>query len=144
MLLRIKGNNAIFMRATTPYWRWQGCLHTNNGNNAIIMRVTISTITTAKMPAHWWQQCHHDEGNNSSSTISNEGNDTSLITAEMPAHRQQQQCHRDKSNNHHCDNGKDACTSMAMMPLWQGWWYQVNVSYVQACEPVCQPYKPLL
>jgi hypothetical protein len=25
-----------------------------------------------------------------------------------------------KSNNHHRNNGEDACASMAMMPSWQG------------------------
>jgi hypothetical protein len=47
MLLWIKGDNAIVMRATMPSIRWQGCLPINNGNNTIVMRVTIAFATVA-------------------------------------------------------------------------------------------------
>jgi hypothetical protein len=52
MLSRIKGNNAIVTRAIAPAQQQQGRLHIDNGNNAIVMRVTIAIATTAKMPAH--------------------------------------------------------------------------------------------
>jgi hypothetical protein len=48
MPLQIKGNNAIVMRATTPSQWWQRCLHIDNCNDAIVMRVTIAIATTAK------------------------------------------------------------------------------------------------
>jgi hypothetical protein len=51
----IKGNNAIVTRVMMPSWQWQGPLCINNGNNAIVMRVTIAIMTTVKMPAHWQQ-----------------------------------------------------------------------------------------
>jgi hypothetical protein len=28
------------------------------------MRATIAIMMMANMPAHQWQQCHHDKGNN--------------------------------------------------------------------------------
>jgi hypothetical protein len=52
MPLRIKGNNTIVTRTTMPAQQQQGCLHINNGNNAIVMRVTIAIVTIAKTPAH--------------------------------------------------------------------------------------------
>ncbi len=45
MLLQIKDNNAIVMRAMAPLIRWQGCLPINNGNNTIIMRATNAIAT---------------------------------------------------------------------------------------------------
>jgi hypothetical protein len=119
MPLWIKGNNAIVTRTTMPSWQRQGRLHINHSNGTIVTRARITMATMAKTPAHWWQQCHLNEGNNVSSTTSNEGNNASLITTEMPAHQQKQQPHRDKRNNRHCNNGKDACASMATMPAWQ-------------------------
>jgi hypothetical protein len=74
----IKGNNTIVTMATMPAWWWQGRLRINNGNNTIVMRVTIAMATMAKMPAHWRQQCHHNEGNNASLTICIKGDDASL------------------------------------------------------------------
>ncbi len=50
--LQIKGNNAIVTRAMMPAQLWQGHLHINNGNNAIVMRATIAIATTAKTPVH--------------------------------------------------------------------------------------------
>ncbi len=59
------------------------------------------------MPAHqWWQLPHYYKGNNISSMI---------MLAWL---RQRHHCN--EGNNCHCDNGKDACTSIAMMPLEQG------------------------
>jgi hypothetical protein len=49
-------------------------------------RATITITTMVKMPAHQWQQCHHDKGDNASFTTSNESNDNNSTTAEMPAH----------------------------------------------------------
>jgi hypothetical protein len=49
---RIKGNNAINTRPTMPAQQQQGCLHIDNGNNAIVMRAAIAITATAKMPAH--------------------------------------------------------------------------------------------
>jgi hypothetical protein len=43
-----------------------------------------------KKPAHWQQHCHHNKGNDASSTTSNKGNNASLTTAEMPVHQQWQ------------------------------------------------------
>jgi hypothetical protein len=48
MLLRVKGNNAIVMRAMTPSIQWQGCLPINNSNDTIVMRATIAIGTMAK------------------------------------------------------------------------------------------------
>ncbi len=178
MPLRIKGNNAIVTRTMTPAWQWQGRLRIDNGNNAIIMMATIAIATKAKMPVHWQQQCHHNEGddaslttNNKSNnaslttaetcnaivmretiaiamtakmlahwrqqchhdkgsdanlTTSNESNNASSTTAEMPAHWQRQQHPCDKSNNCHCNNGKDACALMATTPSQQGQWHQLK------------------
>ncbi len=64
----------------------QGCLCIDNGNDVIVMRVTIAVATMAKMPVHQQQQCHHDKDDNASMTTSNEGDKASLSTAEMPAH----------------------------------------------------------
>ncbi len=61
-------------------------LHINNGNNAIVMRATITIPAIVKTLAHRWQQRHHNEGNNASLTTSNKGNDASLTMVEMPAH----------------------------------------------------------
>jgi hypothetical protein len=38
------------------------CIH--NGNDAIAMRAAIAIGTTAKMPAHQWQQCNCNKGSN--------------------------------------------------------------------------------
>jgi hypothetical protein len=95
---------------------WQSAL-LDNGNNAIITRATISIAMMAQMPAHQWQQRHHNKGNNSSSTTCNKGNNASLTTVKtcalttpmwrrtiliatmaMPAHQWQQRHHK-KSNN---------------------------------------------
>jgi hypothetical protein len=84
--LQIKGNNVIVTRATTPSQQWQGCLCIDNGDDVIITRATIAMATTAKTPAHQWQQRHHNKGNNTSLMTSNKGNDASSTTAEMPAH----------------------------------------------------------
>jgi hypothetical protein len=80
------------------------------------MRAAIAIVTMAKMLAHQWRWCHHNKGNNASLMTSNKGNDTSLTTAETPVHQRLQQRHHDKSNNHHCNNGKDACASTATTP----------------------------
>ncbi len=121
--LRIDGNVAITTRAMTPTWQWatrattlawqqQRCLHINNSNNTIVTRATIVITTTAKMPAHWRQGCHHNKGSNASLTTSDEGNNASLMTAGRPAHQQWQWLHH--------NNNKDACAStMATMPLLQ-------------------------
>ncbi len=73
-------------RATTLVWQQWRRLHINDGNDAIMMRVTIAIGTTAKMPAHWQQQCHHDKDNHASLTTSDKGNNASMMTAEMPLH----------------------------------------------------------
>ncbi len=116
--LWIEGNNAIVTMATMPAQQQQWRLRINNGNNTIVMRATIAITTTVKMPMHWWQQCHHNKGNNASLTMSNEGNNASLTIAETPAHWGWQQRHCDKSNNCHCNNGKDAWALTATMPSW--------------------------
>jgi hypothetical protein len=46
--LRIKGNNAIVMRAKTPSPQRQGCLCINNGDNAIGIREKFVIATMAK------------------------------------------------------------------------------------------------
>jgi hypothetical protein len=48
MLLQIKDNDAIVMRAMTPSIQWQECLPINNRNTTIVMRVTIAISTMAK------------------------------------------------------------------------------------------------
>jgi hypothetical protein len=53
-------------------------------------RASITIATTVKMPAHQRQQCHHDEGNNASFTMSNESNNNNWTTAETPVHQQWQ------------------------------------------------------
>jgi hypothetical protein len=53
-------------------------------------RAIIAIVAMAKMPLHQRQQRHQDEGNNTSLTMSNEGNKASSTTAEMPAHQQWQ------------------------------------------------------
>ncbi len=50
--LRIKGNNIIVTRATMPTQQWHGPLCIDNGNDIIVMRVTIAIAMTAKMPAY--------------------------------------------------------------------------------------------
>jgi hypothetical protein len=40
------------------------------------MKATIAITIMAKMPAHQWQQCHHDKGNN-----------VIPMTATTPAHQ---------------------------------------------------------
>jgi hypothetical protein len=107
-LLWIKGNSTIVTRATAPSQQQQGHLLIDNGNNTIIMRATIAIATMAKTLAHQWQQCHCNKGNNTSSAMSNKGNDTSLTTAKTPAHQRWQQLNCDNSNHCHC--------SMTMMP----------------------------
>jgi hypothetical protein len=52
MPLRIKGNNAIVTRETTPAQRWQGHLHINYGRDTIAMRETIAIEMMAGTPAH--------------------------------------------------------------------------------------------
>ncbi len=54
----------------------------DNGNNAIIMRATIARATTAKKPAHQWQQHQGNVGDDVSSMTSNEGSEASLTTVE--------------------------------------------------------------
>jgi hypothetical protein len=128
------GNNAIATRATTSAWQgqllslrqgqqrycgnskdawtakmpahWQLQHHCNKGNN--------TSSTTAKMPAHWWQQQTHCY----------KGNNTSLMT--MQAWLLQRR-HPDKGNNHHHNDSKDACASMATTLLWQGQQCHCNV-----------------
>jgi hypothetical protein len=46
--LRIKGNNAIVTRETTPSRHQQGRLCIDNGNDAIIIRAKIAIGTMAK------------------------------------------------------------------------------------------------
>ncbi len=86
MPLWIKGKNAIVTWATTLDQCWQGCLHINNGNDTIVMRVTITMATTAKIPVHQGQGCHHNKGNNASLMTSDKGNGAVLTMAETPAH----------------------------------------------------------
>jgi hypothetical protein len=99
--LHIDGNSAIATRAMMPaqqqatratmlaqQQRRRLCI--NEGKDTIRTRATITTVTTAKMPAHQWQQHHHDEGDNASLTTSNKGKKASLKTAEMPVHQQWQ------------------------------------------------------
>ncbi len=90
------------------------------------MRATIAMATTAKMPAHWCWQRHHDEGNDSSAT-SDEGLDASSTMAETHLRindsnytivreqqsllQQQRRCLR--------INGKDAITTRARTPAWR-------------------------
>ncbi len=89
--LRIDGNYAITTRAPTPaqwqatrgatlVWQRRRCLHINNGDDAIKTRATLAIATTAKMPAHWQQQHHHNEGNNTSLTMSNKGDNACVRT----------------------------------------------------------------
>jgi hypothetical protein len=124
---------AIGTRAMMPTWQQQGPLHFNKGNNAIVMRATITMAVTAKMPVHQQQLCHHNKGNYASSMTSKEGSNASLTTAEMHAHQQRQQRHHDESNHCHCNNlinSNDAIMMRATMPaLWQAmratrlaWW----------------------
>jgi hypothetical protein len=68
----------------------QRCLRIYDGNNTIMTRATIAIATMAKTPAHQWQQCHHDKGNNASFTTRNEDNNASLTMVEMPAHQRRQ------------------------------------------------------
>jgi hypothetical protein len=55
--------------------------HRNNGKDACTStatmrsRATITIATTVKTPAHQRQQCHHDEGDNASFTMSDESNE---------------------------------------------------------------------
>jgi hypothetical protein len=86
MPLWIKGDNAIVTRAMLLAQQQQGCLRIDNGNNAMVMRATIAIATMAKMPAHQQQQCHHNKGNNASSTTSDKGNNAISTNAEMSAH----------------------------------------------------------
>jgi hypothetical protein len=58
--LRIKDNNAIVTRATTPSHQWQGHLCIDNGNNAIIIKAKIAIATMAKTL--------HIDGNNAIAT----------------------------------------------------------------------------
>jgi hypothetical protein len=68
-----------------------------------VTRATIAIATMAEMPAHQWQQCHHNEGDDASLTMSNKGNNASLTMAETPLYQQWQLLHH--------DNGKDACNN---------------------------------
>ena len=63
------GDDTIVTRATMPprrRQRWQRC---HKGHNA-----TAATAKTAKMPAHRWQRCMRIDGDDTSSTMSKEGN----------------------------------------------------------------------
>ncbi len=111
--LLIDGNNAIKTRTTMPAWwqatratmlaqQWRRPQRINDSNNTIVTRATIAIVTTAKTPAHWRHQCHHNKSNNASLMTRNEGDNASLTMAEMPVHQQWQWCHH--------DNGKDSCT----------------------------------
>ena len=53
------------------------CLRTDNGNNAIMTRATVPLRNTAKMLVHHhqWQRCLRINGDDTSSTMSNEGNE---------------------------------------------------------------------
>ncbi len=84
--LQIKGDDAVVTKAMTPPQQRQGRLHIDNGDNTIVIKATIAIATTTKMPAHWWQQCHHNKGNDASSMASNEGNKACSTMAETPAH----------------------------------------------------------
>jgi hypothetical protein len=62
-------------------WQWQRCLCINDGNNSIVTRATIAITTMEKMPAHWRQQCHLNEGNNASlTTRDNKSNNACMHT----------------------------------------------------------------
>jgi hypothetical protein len=124
--LRIKGDGVIVTRATTPALWLQGCLSIGNSNNAIVMRATIAIATTTKTPAHWQQQCHHNKGNNTSSTTSNEGIDAILTMVETAEHWQRQRHHCDKSDNRHSNNDKNACALTARTPSQHGQWCQLD------------------
>jgi hypothetical protein len=54
MPLWIKGNDAIVTRATMPAQQQQGRLRIDNGNDTIVIRVTVAMATTAKTPAQQW------------------------------------------------------------------------------------------
>jgi hypothetical protein len=84
--LRIKGNDAIVMRTKTRSPQQQGCRCIDNGNNAIVIRANIAIATMAKNPAHQWQQCHHNVGDDTSLMTSGEGNSASSTTAETSLH----------------------------------------------------------
>ncbi len=131
--LRIDGNNPITTRATMPAWRqamratmlaeqWQRHLHINNGNKAIVMRPTLVIATTAKMPVHWWQWCHHNKADNISLTRSNKGNngrDTYASTTAMMPSQQWQRCLR-------INNSNNAIVTRTTTPVW----CTMNDSYV--------------
>jgi hypothetical protein len=57
-LSRIKGNDAIVMRVTTPSIHWQGCLHIGNGNNTIIMRVTRGRLNVHCVGSYYSNRIH--------------------------------------------------------------------------------------
>jgi hypothetical protein len=109
--LHINSSNAIAMRATTPLQCQQGCLRTNDDNNAIAMRaMTLAWV---------WQQCHCKKGNNA---VADQG---------------QQHCCRSRATMpllqgqwHHFDDRKGICTStMAMMP--SSWGQQLQLQQWQ-------------
>jgi hypothetical protein len=83
---RIKDNDTNVTRATLPAQHWQGCLHIDNSNYTIVMRVTIAIGMMEKTPVHQLQQCYHDKGNSASLMTSNKGKNASSTMAETPAH----------------------------------------------------------
>jgi hypothetical protein len=68
----------------SPLQRRQRCLHINGTTPS---RASITIATTVKTPAHQWQRCHHNEGDNASFTASDESNDDNSTMAKTPAHQ---------------------------------------------------------
>ncbi len=67
-------------RVMTLAWQWRRRLRIDDGVNAIVTRATITIAAMGKMPAHQWQQRHHNKGNNASLMTSNKGNNACVCT----------------------------------------------------------------
>jgi hypothetical protein len=111
----------------------------NEGKNAIVMMARMPAInddenanaTGAMTPAWGWQWCHCNKGNNvimdqESQSHCYKGNNSSLTTTRMPVHPQWQWYHCHEGNNPNHNNGKDACTLMAMALSQRGQQRQLN------------------
>jgi hypothetical protein len=59
--IKIKGNQATVTRSMTPAQQQQGCMRINDGDNTIMMRVTIAIAMTEKTPAHRRQRRQLDD-----------------------------------------------------------------------------------
>jgi hypothetical protein len=144
-----QGNDTIVTTAKMPaHWQWQRC-HRDEGNDTSLTMGTTplqqgkqrycnngKDALTAKTPAHQRGQHHCNKGNDASSTTAKmpahpwrqlpncyKGNNASLMTVLAQL---RQRCHCNKVNNHHRNNGKDACTSMAPTPLQRGQQHHCN------------------